>query len=154
MGMYDEVILDVSCPVCGNYIGHPFQTKDMECMLDTYQPGDVVDSRRLKSICVYTTCVHHMELDEPVIEGMLSTKNTGVWIEFKIPVVDGIIARDQNTWVLKDITETSYNGLSSIPRGFTFEDIVLRMIRANKRRAKDILITGFKQTNMEANKSP
>lgn len=46
MGMYDEVDIWVACPVCGQMV-HGFQTKDLECMLDTYRIGSwVADVRR------------------------------------------------------------------------------------------------------------
>ena len=148
MGMFDHFICDTSCPVCGNYISHDYQTKDLECMLDTYHPGDMVDSRRIKSINVYTTCVHEVCITG-IDSDCIRTEVNGVRIEYDIPVIDGIISRDQNTWVRR-FKPDSYNNMMFIPRGMTKEDIVLRVIVANKRAGNDILITEIEQKHIEA----
>jgi hypothetical protein len=146
MGMFDTILLDVSCPECGNYVTHEFQTKSLECLLDTYRPGDMVDSRKLKSITVYTTCVHQVEI-EKYEDGAIHARVSGLWIEYDIPVVDGIIARDQNTWVRR--TEpSSYNSLSFVSRDLTLGDIMLRAVDKNRKIRNDILITKWEQTHI------
>ena len=149
--MFDHFICDTSCPVCGNYISHDYQTKDLECMLDTYHPGDMVDSRRIKSINVYTTCVHEVCITG-IDSDCIRTEVNGVWIEYDIPVIDGVIAQDQNTWVRRTEPNT-HHSLVCIPRDMTNEDFLMRVILANNRAEHDILITEIEHNLREA-KSP
>ena len=140
MGLYDHVYIDVSCPVCGNYIDKDFQTKDFECMLDSYKPGDNVGTHnRMRAIRVYTSCPHHYEIEKND-SGLIFTKNKGTWIEYEIPIIDGIIARDQNLWTLH--TEPlEWNGLTVLPKNMTMEEFVLRVVSRNAKIAEDIRIT-------------
>ena len=111
MGMYDLIELNVSCPICGNSIINTFQTKDFDCLMDTYQPGDKVPvNQHVYFVRAYTTCDHHREITK--IDGeLIFTMITGYWIEYEIPIIDGIIIKDQNLWKRK-IESTVYNALS------------------------------------------
>ena len=40
MGMFDSVIVYMSCPKCQWWGAFNFQTKDLECLMDTYHPLD------------------------------------------------------------------------------------------------------------------
>jgi len=137
MGMYDTIELNVSCPVCGNAIINTFQTKDFDCLMDTYQPGDKVSCDH-SFMRAYTTCDHHREIikiDDELIFIMI----TGYWIEYEIPIIDGVIARDQNLWKRK-IEPTAYNALSVAPEGYTEEEIYLMIDKLNEKIRKDINI--------------
>jgi hypothetical protein len=137
--MYDEIILDVSCPICGNRIINTFQTKDFECLLDTYQPGDRVPiDCNLSFVRVYTTCDHKREITK--IEGeLVFIMITGYWIEYEIPVINGVIARDQNLWKRK-IEPTVYNTLSVVPEGYSEKEIYKIVEGLNEKIRKDINI--------------
>ena len=149
MGMYDHVYLDVSCPVCGNHIDKDFQTKDLECNLDSYIPGDTVSSpqsHRLRAIRVYTSCVHKYEIKRSD-GGLIFTENKGTWIEYEIPIVDGVIVQDQNLWI-RHTEPTEWNGITVLPKDMTFEEFVLRVVARNATIAEDIRITkSFKKCN-------
>jgi hypothetical protein len=139
MGMYDYMELTVSCSVCGNYIENTFQTKDFDCMMDTYRPGDTVPADcRFNYVRAYTTCNHHREITK--IDGELIFNSiTGHWIEYEIPIINGIIARDQNLWKRK-IEPTAYNALSVAPDGYTEEEIYAMVEVLNGKIKKDINI--------------
>ena len=139
MGMYDYVELDVSCPICGNAIVNTFQTKDFDCLMDTYQPGDSVPvNHHVTCMRAYTTCDHKREITK--IEGeLVFTLITGYWIEFEIPIITGVIARDQNLWKRK-IEPTAYNALSVVPDGYTEEEIYKMVGGLNEKVKKDINI--------------
>lgn len=139
MGMFDYFVCDVSCPVCGNYVNNPFQTKDMDRLMDVYEPGDKV-SRKLKSIRVYTTCDHEKTVEK--FDGsMVFLKINAIWIEYEIPVEkDGTIVRDQNQWIRR-YEPTDFDGLSFIPEGMTKEQVLLALVARNAKIRKDIEIT-------------
>ena len=144
--MYDYMKLDVSCPICGNHIENTFQTKDFECLLDTYQPGDLVPVNTHTHLArAYTTCDHRREITK--IEGeLVFTMITGYWIEYEIPVIDGIIVRDQNMWKRK-IEPTVYNALSVMPEGYS-EDEIYKMVEGlNGKVRKDIEVVKFEKEN-------
>jgi hypothetical protein len=137
MGMYDLIELDVSCPICGNAIINTFQTKDFDCLMDVYQPGDEVPVNIYSRVVrAYTTCDHKREITK--IEGeLIFTLITGYWIEYEIPIIDGVITRDQNLWKRK-IEPVAYNGLSVVPDGYTEEEIYLMVEKLNEKMKKDI----------------
>jgi hypothetical protein len=139
MGMYDYVLLDVSCPICGNSIINTFQTKDFARMMNIYYPGDFIDpAGRNSSISTYTTCDHKREITK--IEGeLIFTLITGYWIEYEIPIIDGVIARNQNLWKRK-VEPTVYNALSVAPEGYTEDEIYLMVEKLNEKIRKDINI--------------
>ena len=45
MGMFDSIFLNSECPNCGKIEEREFQTKDLECMFDTYNEGDCVKDK-------------------------------------------------------------------------------------------------------------
>ncbi|MFA5745766.1 MAG: hypothetical protein WC932_02780 [archaeon] len=139
IGMYDYIELDVGCPICGNSIINTFQTKDLACMMNTYQPGDKVPSDcRKSSIVTYTTCDHHREITK--IDGeLIFTMITGYWIEYEIPIIDGTIVNDQNLWKRK-VEPTAYNALSVAPEGYTEEELYAMAEKLNEKIEKDINI--------------
>ena len=140
MGMFDYIYLDVSCPVCGNFIDHDFQTKDFERLLDTYKPGDNVGTKnRLRAIRVYTSCAHKYEI-EKIDGGLVFTKNTGTWIEYEIPIIDGIIAQDQNLWK-RHHEPVEWNGLGCVPDGMTTQEFLVKLEKRNERMKEDIRVT-------------
>ena len=144
MGMYDYIMLDVSCPICGNAIINTFQTKDMARNLNLYYPGDFVhpDGRNC-SIVAYTTCDHHREITK--IDGeLIFMLITGYWIEYEIPIIGGVITRDQNLWKRK-IEPTAYNVLSVAPEGYTEDEIYLMVEKLNERVRKDIEVTKYEK---------
>lgn len=146
MGMYDYITLDVSCPICGNAIVNTFQTKDFDCLMDTYQPGDSVPvNHHVTCMRAYTTCDHKREITK--IEGeLVFTLITGYWIEFEIPIITGVIARDQNLWKRK-IEPTAYNALSVVPDGYTEEELYAMVEGLNDKIKHDIEVTNFENKN-------
>jgi len=62
MGMYDTITgLKVYCPRCGELLPSDFQTKSLQCLLNTYKIGDKVDTEytgdpRYDWIEVHTAC--------------------------------------------------------------------------------------------------
>ena len=135
--MYDYVKLDVSCQICGNAIINTFQTKDFECLMDTYQPGDEVPvDTHAHFMRAYTTCDHKREITK--IDGeLVFMLITGYWIEYEIPIINGVIARNQNLWKRK-IEPVAYNGLSVVPDGYTEEELYTMVEGLNKRIKKNI----------------
>lgn len=97
MGMFDHFICGVSCPICGRYLSD-FQTKDLDNLLDTYRPGDIVDKRTESPIRVYENCIHMMGL-EKLDKDFVYFFERGVCIEYEIPITDARIVEDQNLWV-------------------------------------------------------
>ena len=146
MGMYDYITLDVSCPICGNSIINTFQTKDFDCLMDTYQPGDEVSvDNNISFVRAYTTCDHKREITK--IDGeLVFTLITGYWIEYEIPVINGVIARDQNLWKRK-IEPTAYNALSVVPEGYTEEELYALVEGLNEKIKKDIEVVKFESKN-------
>jgi len=146
MGMYDLIELDVSCPICGNAVINTFQTKDLACMMNTYYPGDFIDpAGRNNSIVAYTTCDHKREITK--IDGeLVFTLITGYWIEYEIPVINGVIVRDQNLWKGK-IEPTAYNALSVAPEGYTEEELYAMVEKLNEKIKKDIGVVKFESKN-------
>jgi hypothetical protein len=150
MGMYDYVDILVSCPVCGNTVRNAFQTKDFENVMDHFRPGDNVGTKhRPKFVHTYTTCDHERKITR--VEGeLILVEVNGLWIEYDIPIVDGIITTDMNLWTRR--TEpTSYNALSGLPEDVPRDNIEERAIdrvnRANAKIRRDILITKWEQTH-------
>jgi len=146
MGMYDYFICDTSCPVCGNYIIEPYQTKDFERLLDSYKPGDTVCVEG--PIHVYTHCRHHIDI-EKFEENMFFVNNTAIWIEYEIPIIDGKIAMDQNQWKLLEVKEVDFNGLTFIPDGMTKEEVVLHYVRFNHKMKHDIEVMSVEKKKWE-----
>jgi len=144
--MYDLIELDVSCPICGNAIVNTFQTKDFDCLMDTYRPGDEVPiDCHAHFVRAYTTCDHKREITK--IEGeLVFTLITGYWIEFEIPIITGVIARDQNLWKRK-IEPVAYNGLSVMPDGYSEEEIYKMVEGLNEKVRKDIEVVKFENKN-------
>jgi len=139
MGMYDYIELSVSCPICGNSIINTFQTKDFDCLMDTYHPGDKVPvDCNLSFMRAYTTCNHHREITK-IEDELTFTLITGYWIEYEIPIIDGVIARDQNLWKRK-IKPAAYNALSVVPEGYTEEELYEMVEKLNEKIKKDINI--------------
>ncbi|MDD4437646.1 MAG: hypothetical protein PHS04_06395 [Tissierellia bacterium] len=146
MGMYDYIELDVSCPICGNSIINTFQTKDFECLMDTYQPGDEVPADcRFSYVRAYTTCDHRREITK-IEDELVFTLITGYWIEYEIPIIAGVIARDQNLWKRK-IEPTAYNALSVAPERYTEEELYAMIEKLNEKIKKDIEVTKFENQN-------
>ena len=144
MGMYDLIELDVSCPTCGNSVINTFQTKDFECLMDMYHPGDKVNCDH-SFMRAYTTCDHKREITK--IDGeLIFTLITGYWIEFEIPIIDGVIARDQNLWKRK-IEPTAYNALSVVPEGYIEEELYAMVEKLNEKIKKDIEVVKFENKN-------
>ena len=146
MGMYDYIDLTVSCPICGNTIINTFQTKDIACNMNLYYPGDFIHpDGRNGIICAYTTCDHKREITK--IEGeLVFTLITGFWIEYEIPIIDGVITRDQNLWKRK-IEPVAYNGLSVVPDGYTEEELYEMVEGLNLKIKKDIEVVNFEKQN-------
>lgn len=55
MGMFDSAYIEVRCPQCGKKEERECQTKDTNCFLDVWKPGDFV-SDQLKWIYALTDC--------------------------------------------------------------------------------------------------
>jgi hypothetical protein len=152
MGMFDYIFLDVSCPVCGNAITKPFQTKNLDCFMDVYHTGDNIGTaKKLKSIRAYTTCDHIVD------DIMMFTRESkelgsgtvrGVWIEYKIPIIDGIISQDQNLWTRMEIEDSSHGCIFVIPRGMTLGGAIVAYVERNRKFKRDILITKWEQTHI------
>lgn len=139
MGMYDYFICDTSCPVCGNYIIEPYQTKDFERLLDSYQPGDKVCIEG--PIHVYSHCRHEIYITSFDKGGAFYTNNKAIWIEYEIPIVNDRIPKDQNLWKLQEIKEVDFNGISFIPDTMTKEEVVLHYLKFNDKMRHDIEVT-------------
>ena len=146
MGMYDLIELDVSCPTCGNSVINTFQTKDFECLMDTYHPGDEVPvNQHVRFVRAYTTCDHKREITK-IEDELIFTMITGYWIEYEIPIIDGIIARDQNLWKRK-IEPTAYNALSVAPEGYNEKELYMMVEKSNEKIKKDIEVVKFENKN-------
>ena len=122
MGMFDYFICDTSCPVCGNYITEPYQTKSFDRIMDNYKPGDKVCIE--EPIRVYTHCNHQIDIKR-FEETAFFTDNKAVWIEYEIPIINGKIPKDQNLWKLQEIKEVNYSGLTFVPDGMNNEEQLL-----------------------------
>ena len=148
MGLYDEFECLVSCPVCGNTVMNTFQTKDFDNTLDVYQPGDhigLVRADYIRSFRVYTTCDHHREITS--FDGeLMFISITGVWIEYEIPIKNGIISIDQNKWK-RFVEPSKHNALSVLPDGYTEEQAKELVRLANIKTNRDILITKWEKTH-------
>ena len=55
MGMYDTLLVNVKCPECKTIKMRDVQTKDFECVLDSFSVGDVVNDSIEKGETVGTT---------------------------------------------------------------------------------------------------
>jgi hypothetical protein len=146
MGMYDYFKCDVSCPVCGNYMEGLFQTKDLGCLLDTYQPGDRVP-KKYGRIKVYHTHDHYYE-NVRMEGGAFMATSIGVWVEIDIPIFEHIIVMDQNWWT-KKWSHVDYNMISFIPDGDTVESTVKRLQARKQRIRRDILNKVIDENNMD-----
>jgi hypothetical protein len=115
-------------------------------MMNTYQPGDLVPVNiHTNLVRAYTTCDHKREITK--IEGeLIFTLITGYWIEYEIPIIDGIIARDQNLWKRK-IEPTAYNALSVAPEGYTEEELYAMVEKLNAKLKRDIEVVKFENQN-------
>ncbi len=138
MGMYDYFKCDVSCPVCGNYMDGLFQTKDLACLLNTYEPGDRV-SKRYGRINVYHTCNHYYK-DIREESGAVMATAIGIWVEIDIPIMDHIIVMDQNWWTRK-WSRVEYSIMSFLRDGETFEQLLKRLEYRRKKIKHDIFTT-------------
>lgn len=141
--MYDYFICDTSCPVCGNYIIEPYQTKDFERLMDSYKPGDKVCIEG--PIHVYTHCRHEVYIKSFLEDGGFFTDNKAVWIEYEIPIIDGRIPKDQNLWKLLEVKEVNFSGMSFIPDTMTKEEVVLHYLKFNNKMKRDIEITNIER---------
>ena len=45
MGMYDNVIIEIECPYCGEKSEMDAQTKELDCNLDVWKKGDYVTDK-------------------------------------------------------------------------------------------------------------
>ncbi|MFA6315658.1 MAG: hypothetical protein WC648_04820 [Candidatus Paceibacterota bacterium] len=70
---------------------------------------------------------------------------TGYWIEYEIPIIDGVISIDQNLWKRK-IEPTAYNALSVVPDGYTEEELYAMVEGLNEKIKKDIEVTKYEKT--------
>lgn len=151
MGMFDYFDCMVSCPICGNTVKSAFQTKDLRCEMDTYKPGDNVGTVGTpKFIIVYTTCDHALKkitLTSRNSEELVTAELHGVWIEYSIPITDGIIARDMNLWTRSSPIPVCYSSLSVIPPGYSMGMLISMAIKENRKIGKDILTTKWEQTH-------
>lgn len=43
MGMFDTILINSKCPNCGQMLLRSYQTKDLECVLHTYNVGDCIE---------------------------------------------------------------------------------------------------------------
>jgi hypothetical protein len=77
---------------------------------------------------------------------LVFTLITGYWIEYEIPIIDGVIARDQNLWKRK-IEPTAYNALSVVPDEYTEEDLYAMVEGLNEKMRKDIEVVRFENKN-------
>ena len=146
MGMYDYVELNVKCPICGNTIINTFQTKDFDCVMDTYHLGDKVPANcRFNYMRTYTTCDHRREITK-IEDELIFILIMGYWIEYEIPIIDGIISSNQNLWKRR-IEPMAYNVLSIAPEGYTEEQLYKMVERLNERIGKDIEVTKFENKN-------
>jgi hypothetical protein len=118
--------------------------------MTTYKPGDNVGTvDRPKFIRVYTTCDHEMkniQLFSHNSDELITAELHGVWIEYHIPITDGIIAQDMNLWE-RFIEPSSHNSLCAIPRGYTLGDMIMLAVEKNRKIKRDILITKWEQTH-------
>jgi len=55
MGMFDSAYIICRCPNCGKEEERECQTKDTDCMLDVFRPGDFV-SKQLRYLDCCATC--------------------------------------------------------------------------------------------------
>lgn len=55
MGMFDSAYIEVRCPRCGKMEERECQTKDTDCFLEVWKPGDFV-SDQFKWINAITDC--------------------------------------------------------------------------------------------------
>ena len=53
--MFDSAYIMTTCPKCGQVAETECQTKQLDCILDVWHPGDLVDTER-KSIYCITNC--------------------------------------------------------------------------------------------------
>lgn len=108
-------------------------------MMNIYLPGDFIDPMgRNSSITAYTTCDHHREITK-IEDELIFTLITGYWIEYEIPIINGIVVRDQNLWKRK-IEPTAYNALSIAPEGYSEEELYIMVEKLNEKIKKDINI--------------
>jgi hypothetical protein len=142
MGMFDYFICDTSCPICGNYINEPYQTKSFDNVMSVFRPGNKVFEKR--SIHVYNHCVHETHIDR-FEDNALFTSNKAVWIEYEIPIIKGRIPKNMNLWKLQELKEVQFNGITFIPDGLTHEDIIVRYLMFNEKRRKDIKAMCFEK---------
>lgn len=56
MGMFDSIILNSKCPNCGKIEEREFQTKDLDCNLDTYKLGDCLEDFNRRYIEAIASC--------------------------------------------------------------------------------------------------
>jgi hypothetical protein len=52
MGMFDSAYIKCSCPKCGVEKVRECQTKDTDCYLDVWKPGDMVDESLDRIYCI------------------------------------------------------------------------------------------------------
>ena len=92
--MYDSVYLDVKCPKCFSIVENgEFQTKDLDCNLDKYKPGDFLSKdykteTALHCIgeCRSTSCIKIVD----TLKGGYQIKR-GTFFSINIKVENGII---------------------------------------------------------------
>ena len=93
----------------------------------------------------YTTCDHRREITK-IEDELIFTLIMGYWIEYEIPIIDGIISRNQNLWKRR-IEPMAYNVLSIAPEGYTEEQLYKMVEGLNERIGKDIEVTKFENKN-------
>ena len=75
MGMFDSIYLNSECPNCGKIEEREFQTKDLECMLDTYKEGDCVKDKIEYEVSKNNKCLEAIgscHSDECIFKGNVS----------------------------------------------------------------------------------
>ncbi len=91
MGLYDRILIEVECPLCGQVIDE-WQTKDLEKLMRSYTIGDKVETN-WREIRVYSYCPHRItqsyskELELWVYDVLWS-----VSMDIYIDVSDGVIS--------------------------------------------------------------
>lgn len=89
MGMFDSIYLDVKCPRCGADGLKEFQTKDMECELNTYHAGDKVADDKYRyldcrAMCVSPEC---LKWEQDTYKGM--SNGFGFGWDARVKVAEG-----------------------------------------------------------------
>jgi hypothetical protein len=141
MGMYDNVCIKATCPVCGKKMSD-FQTKDTDCTLDYIMPGNykLTPGSRLHT---YSYCDHEwatvcrFEKDKDPDDRVVSH----VWMDVEIPVnKDGTLSRDtrkykvswkEDTWDMDEMEKAAYPTFRHSPSEMVIEkNKIIKEMRA------------------------